>query len=125
MAISWREWQETCFGTYLRLQSQDFLLTGTPGAGKTKMALRIAEELIKTKVDRLVIVTPTAHLKLQWAEEAERFELPLDVHWGEHRGFEAPPYKGIVLTYAQVGQRGNSALHRALCSRRRTAVIFR
>ena len=86
--------------------------------------LRVAQELLGSKIDRLVVVTPTAHLKEQWAQDAEVFGLPLDINWGEHKGMESASYKGIALTYSQAARSGKPQVHRILCGRRRTLVIF-
>ena len=63
-----RVWQREAFDLYQRAQPRDFLTVATPGAGKTTFALTIAADLISRGiVERIVIVTPTDHLKTQWA----------------------------------------------------------
>jgi superfamily II DNA or RNA helicase len=62
-----RAWQEEALAEYLRRDARDFLVSATPGAGKTAFALRLASELLKRKViDRVTVVAPTEHLKIQW-----------------------------------------------------------
>src|SRR5208283_3588095 len=56
---------------YFRLPRRDFLLVATPGAGKTAYALTVAAELLaRREVASLTVVTPTEHLKHQWAQAA-------------------------------------------------------
>src|SRR3989440_12372570 len=63
-----RAWQRRSLVEYLRRRDEDFLAVATPGAGKTTFALRIAAELLADgTVDAVTVVTPTEHLKNQWA----------------------------------------------------------
>ena len=63
-----RGWQRRALVRYLAARPRDFLLVATPGAGKTAFALRIASELLaEGTVDRITVVVPTEHLKVQWA----------------------------------------------------------
>ncbi len=65
---SLRVWQRRALVEYLRRRDEDFLAVATPGAGKTTFALRIAAELLADgTVDAVTVVTPTEHLKSQWA----------------------------------------------------------
>ena len=58
-----RPWWSTCAAA-----TDDFLAVATPGAGKTTFALRIAAELLADgTVEAVTVVTPTEHLKTQWA----------------------------------------------------------
>ena len=66
-----RAWQRRALVEYLRRRDEDFLAVATPGAGKTTFALRIAAELLADRtVEALTVVTPTEHLKGQWAAAA-------------------------------------------------------
>ena len=59
---------------YLTGKPRDFLLVATPGAGKTTFALKIAGELLADgTVERVTVVVPTEHLKVQWAAAASSF----------------------------------------------------
>src|ERR1044071_2574404 len=52
----------------LRRPGENFLAVATPGAGKTTFALRIAAELLAHgTIEAVTVVTPTEHLKTQWA----------------------------------------------------------
>ena len=64
-----RAWQTAALTDYVERAPRDFLAVATPGAGKTTFALSAAAELLGRRiVDRIVVVAPTEHLKLQWAE---------------------------------------------------------
>ncbi|MBX6386831.1 MAG: DEAD/DEAH box helicase family protein [Microbispora sp.] len=68
-----REWQRKALDTYLAHDPAEFLAVATPGAGKTTFALRVAHELLESGiVQRVVVVVPTDHLKIQWANSAHR-----------------------------------------------------
>ena len=73
-----------------------------PGAGKTTFALSAARHWLRGERRPLVVVAPTRHLKVQWANEAERFGFHLDPEWDAATGAIAPDMHGIVVTYAQV-----------------------
>ena len=50
-----RAWQQEALDIYLRDEPRDFLAVATPGAGKTTFALRIAHELLSSRVVRRVV----------------------------------------------------------------------
>ncbi|HEX4726743.1 MAG TPA: DEAD/DEAH box helicase family protein, partial [Jatrophihabitans sp.] len=69
-----RRWQREALACYRGRSGKDFLLTATPGAGKTTFALSLAVDLLARRVvDRVIVVAPTDHLRSQWAVAAERF----------------------------------------------------
>lgn len=79
MSSDLRAWQRKALTKYLMTNPKDFLAVATPGAGKTTFALRVATELVGNRtVDRIVVVVPTEHLKVQWAASAARVGLSLD-----------------------------------------------
>lgn len=81
----------------------DFLAVATPGAGKTTFALAaMRKALIAREVRRVFIVVPTQHLKAQWAEAAERFDIHLDPEWSSGDGAPPSDVHGIATTYQQV-----------------------
>ena len=99
-----RPWQKAALDQFVASpQRGAFLAVATPGAGKTTFALTAARALSSPRVaGRLVVVAPTAHLKLQWARAAarspasgpflgclRRARCPRDMH-------------GIVTSYQQV-----------------------
>ncbi|HLK02165.1 MAG TPA: DEAD/DEAH box helicase family protein, partial [Streptosporangiaceae bacterium] len=74
-----RGWQKDAYHEYFSQARRDFLLVATPGAGKTTYALTVARELLERReIARITVVTPTEHLKHQWAESAQRFGISID-----------------------------------------------
>jgi superfamily II DNA or RNA helicase len=118
-----RSWQRRALARYLSGRPKDFLVAATPGAGKTTFGLRIATELLTEQViNSVTVVTPTEHLKYQWAEAAARAGLALDPEFRNSSGATSADYNGVVLTYAQVA--AHPMLHRARTESRRTLVIL-
>jgi superfamily II DNA or RNA helicase len=118
-----RSWQRRALARYLAAAPRDFLAAATPGAGKTTFGLRIAAELIADRtVANITVVTPTEHLKYQWAEAAGRVGIALDPEFRNTSGATSSDYRGVVVTYAQVA--AHPVLHRARTEARRTLVIL-
>ena len=122
-AGSLRAWQTAALNDYLERQPRDYLAVATPGAGKTTFALTVAAELLGRRVvDRVVVVAPTEHLKLQWAEAAARAGLPIDPSYSAGKGRISSDYVGVAVTYAGVGV--NPLAMRIRTERFRTLVIL-
>ncbi|HEX5117089.1 MAG TPA: DEAD/DEAH box helicase [Pseudonocardiaceae bacterium] len=118
-----RTWQRRALSAYLLRRPTDFLTVATPGAGKTTFALRVAAELLADRtVAAVTVVTPTEHLKNQWALAAARLGIPLDPTFRNADGATARDFRGAVVTYAQVA--AAPALHRARTANRRTLVVL-
>ncbi|WP_079315325.1 DEAD/DEAH box helicase [Microbispora sp. GKU 823] len=118
-----RAWQQQAFDLYFSREPRDFLTVATPGAGKTTYALRIASELLGRGIVRaLTIVTPTEHLKRQWADAAARVGISIDPEFKNSQGATSRDYTGVAVTYAQIAM--HPALHRARTEARKTLVIF-
>jgi superfamily II DNA or RNA helicase len=118
-----RGWQKAAHEEYFRVTRRDFLLVATPGAGKTTYALTVATELLtRREVATVTIVTPTEHLKHQWAQAAARFGIAIDSAYRNAQGRAAADFTGVAVTYAQVA--AHPALHRQRTENRRTLVIF-
>src|SRR6266704_1516713 len=118
-----RAWQRRALVEYLRRRDEDFLAVATPGAGKTTFALRIAAELLADgTVEALAVVTPTEHLKNQWAAAAGAVGIQLDAAFRNADVHSAADFHGAVLTYAQVGMAPQ--VHRRRTLTRRTLVIL-
>ena len=95
----------------------------TPGAGKTTYALTIAKELLtRREIQSVTIVTPTEHLKYQWAQAAKRFDIAIDPSYRNAQGKAGADFHGVAVTYAQVA--AHPALHRGRTENRTTLVIF-
>jgi superfamily II DNA or RNA helicase len=123
LLLDLRGWQKDAYHEYFRLPRRDFLLVATPGAGKTAYALTVAAELLaRREVAALTIVTPTEHLKHQWAEAAARFGIAIDPAYRNAQGRAGADFAGVAVTYAQVA--AHPALHRQRTQNRRTLVIF-
>ncbi|HRW36917.1 MAG: DEAD/DEAH box helicase [Acidimicrobiales bacterium] len=102
-SIRLRPWQKAAFEKYVAAGQDDFLTVATPGAGKTTFALTVARHVLSERPrSRLIVVAPTAHLKVQWAEAAARFALHLDPAWAAADGALPSDMHGIVTTYQQV-----------------------
>ena len=120
---SLRVWQRAAFAEYFRVPRRDFLLNATPGAGKTACALTIAAELLaRREVAAITVVTPTEHLKHQWAEAAAGFGIALDSSYRNSQGRASADFAGVAVTYAQVA--AHPALHRQRTEGRRMLVVF-
>ena len=118
-----RGWQKDAYHEYFRTPRRDFLLVATPGAGKTRYALTVAAELLaRREVAALTIVTPTEHLKHQWAQSAAQFGIAIDSAYRNAQGRAGADFAGVAVTYAQVA--AHPALHRQRTQNRRTLVIF-
>lgn len=119
-----RAWQEEAISRYLGAQPRDFLASATPGAGKTTFALRLASILRANRtVEQIVVVAPTEHLKLQWAEGAAKVGIRLNPRYanGDGLGYGGH-FHGVVVTYAQVAMK--PVQHRLLTERTNTLVIL-
>jgi len=120
---SLRGWQKAAYAEYFTVTKRDFLLVATPGAGKTAYALTIAKELLtRREVQAVTIVTPTEHLKFQWAQAAKRFNIAIDPSYRNAQGKAGADFHGVAVTYAQVA--AHPALHRGRTENRTTLVIF-
>ncbi len=118
-----RTWQREAHAAYFAAPRRDFLLVATPGAGKTVCALTIAAELLaRREIMTITVVTPTEHLKYQWAQAAQRMGIALDPAYRNAQGRVSADYAGIAVTYAQVA--AHPALHRQRTQSRSTIVIF-
>jgi superfamily II DNA or RNA helicase len=123
LLLSLRGWQRDAHQEYFRVPRRDFLLVATPGAGKTTFALTIAAELLERReIAAVTVVTPTEHLKHQWAQAAHRFGISMDSAYRNAQGRVSADFTAVAVTYAQVA--AHPALHRQRTLNRRTLVIF-
>jgi Type III restriction enzyme, res subunit len=116
-SVRLRRWQHAALDRFVNNDQADFLTVATPGAGKTTFALVAARMVLAEQPAAVVVVTPTAHLKTQWAEAAARLQLHLDPAWSAADGDLPSDMHGVVITYQQV------ALNPAAV--RRIAAAFR
>jgi len=118
-----RPWQRKALIAYDEANRSDFLVTATPGAGKTTFALALAVRLMHRRVvDRVIVVCPTDHLRTQWADAAAGFGIVLDPKMTNAQGPVPDGAQGYVTTYAQVAMK--PAIHTARARRKRTLVIL-
>ena len=118
-----RAWQRRALTRYLTSKPKDFLAVATPGAGKTVFGLRIAAELLSDRtIEAVTIVTPTEHLKHQWAEAAAFAGIAIDSNFRNTTGATSSDFRGVAVTYAQVA--AHPTLHRVRTENRKTLVIL-
>lgn len=118
-----RQWQSEALQQYRETHPSDFLVSATPGAGKTTFALALAIELLEARaISRVVVVVPTDHLRTQWADAAAARGLTLDPKLKNADGPVRKGTLGYVTTYAQVAS--HPMLHRARTENARTLVIL-
>lgn len=119
--LTLRSWQAQAWARFQTHDQANFLTVATPGAGKTRFALRVAHDLMRRgRVEQVVIVVPSAHLKKQWAEAATPAGIHLDPEWTNQvarqlEGIAAADFHGVVVTYQQVAS--SPDLFRLFCMR--------
>ena len=118
-----RAWQRQALEQYERTSPVDFLVTATPGAGKTTFALTLAARLRDQRaIDRVIVVVPTDHLRTQWADAAAAMGISLDPKLKNSDGPVRKDTYGYITTYAQVAS--HPMLHRARAEAKRALVIL-
>lgn len=118
-----RKWQQEALAQYIEANPKDFLVTATPGAGKTTFALTLAIHLMsKRAIDRVIVVVPTDHLRTQWADAASAMALVLDPKLANADGPVRVDTSGYITTYAQVAS--HPMLHRARATAKRSLIIL-
>jgi superfamily II DNA or RNA helicase len=125
MTHALRRWQEQALAVYWSQDRppQDFLVHATPGAGKTRFAGELAQQLRQRRwVDRIIVVTPTDHLRRQWAAALAALGLDLAADADNALARLRPDAAGAVVTYAQVASK--PAVHRARATAKRSLILL-
>lgn len=124
-----RKWQKEALTKYLAPHNDqshpypNYVVTATPGAGKTTFALTTAQHLLqKRAIDQIIIVVPTDHLRTQWADAAKQFGIHLDANLTNQNRLR-PELDGYVTTYAQVAAKP-AIHHNRVENHHRTFVIL-
>lgn len=118
-----RAWQVEALARYRATEGPDFLAVATPGAGKTTFALRVATELMaERKIEQVIVVAPTEHLKVQWAQAAAKVGLHLDPGLGGSKRGRSKQFHGQAVTYAGVAAATYAYEARTVAAK--TLVIF-
>lgn len=117
-------WQDRFLAKYLTHTKRDFLLSGSPGCGKTTAAGKaIASDLSGRLSEKVCILAPSVKVCDQWQKNlAEDFGIQLlrDVDW---KDYEFPrDYHGIVVTYACLVNNANWLRH--FVNSYRTITVF-
>jgi superfamily II DNA or RNA helicase len=98
-----RRWQMKAVRRYVAANQKEFLITATPGSGKSAVAAEIALQMLKAgKIKRIVVVVPSEQLKFQWARVFAGVGIDLDPNWSNGTNREADDYHGVIVTYQQV-----------------------
>ncbi len=103
-----RDWQHEALKLYLKCVADNkkkcLLWEATPGAGKTTAALKVCKHQIKfAGAERIIVVVPTNHLKLQWARAAQKIGFDLDIDFKARQRKLVKDFQGMVLSYQQIG----------------------
>jgi superfamily II DNA or RNA helicase len=101
-SVRLRPWQHAALARFNASRRPDFLAVATPGAGKTTFALAAIRTVLAERPAPVVVVAPTAHLKVQWAAAATRLGLHLDPAWSPADGPLPADMHGVVTSYQQV-----------------------
>lgn len=118
-----RDWQTRAVSAAVTHQTQDFLATATPAAGKTRFALRIAHQYLADRAaSRVLVICPTNHLRTQWSTAAGLVGVQLDPALMNDQTMEARDYHGAVVTYQQVCLAPD--VFRRACRSKPTLLIF-
>lgn len=108
-----RQWQRRAIEKFYEKNVRDFLVSATPGAGKTRFALSLASRLLDERtVDRVVVIVPTDALRQQWADEAGKHASLQLKPVTESEDYDKAGYRGCVATYAQIARGAGSDLLR-------------
>ncbi len=111
-------WQEKAFGGWIEKGEQCFIISATPGSGKTYLTMNIIKHAMAYfNIEQIIIVTPTDYLKDQWANEAHACGVNIGVEFKAGDDFD-----GFATTYHHVNTSAGAL--RGLCGRKDTIVVL-
>lgn len=120
-----RQWQQEAMEKYRLANPRDYLVTATPGAGKTTFALTIVSKLLEVNaINQVIIIVPTDHLRKQWGDSAIEKGIFLDPSLPNNDRLVGEDFQGYVATYAQVANNPGTHRSRAMQDGKRTLVVF-
>ncbi len=113
-----RDWQERCVNEYQRASKENFLLEACVSAGKTPLAMYLYVSLQQLMGWAFaVVVTPSEHLRRQYAQDACSF-FGLNLYYSgtdtrsktlpNPRELLAQNYQGLVVSYQWLTKRDNA-----------------
>lgn len=118
-----RSWQNLAIAKFHQLNKPNYLVSATPGAGKTTFALALGKELLDAGLaQRIAVVVPTDTLRQQWADAAADAGIAL-MPVSDASDYDKDGYLGYVATYAQLARGAGAALARR-ATRFPTAVFL-
>lgn len=101
--LALRGWQRRAFETWSAKRPTDALIVATPGAGKTRFAVRVVHAALAARdVARVIVVVPREHLKGQVARVFAQSGIQLDHAFANATRTLASDVDGAVVTYQQV-----------------------
>jgi superfamily II DNA or RNA helicase len=98
---SLRAWQHQALAALADWDAGPFLVSASPGAGKTRPALELARRLLaRGTIARVVVLCPTTPLTRQWAAAGAALGVQLEPDAASAR----PPrdFDGVAVTYARI-----------------------
>lgn len=122
---SLRTWQKEALEAYRTANKRNFLVVATPGAGKTTLALSVAKKLLEAeRIDTIIVVAPTDHLRTQWSDAACEMGIYLDPTLANSTVSIPIDFHGYATTYAQIAASPAVHFKRSTSHGRKTLVIF-
>lgn len=116
-------WQRRMRDDFYAKQPRDYLISATPGAGKTRGSLQLAKSLLdEGTVDWIMVVVPTDPLRDQWPETATALGLDLIPAKGP-ADYDRRDFHGCVMTYAQLAVGVGADLAHRVTEQKRVLAI--
>lgn len=128
-----RNWQIEAKAAYFtRRKKPDHdgstLFHATMGAGKTRLALDVAAQMLLDRtIRRVVVVTTSIELCDSWVRSAHKYNIQLESKWSLVKDeYKGPPsnFQGLAITYAKLCAPGTAEFLRGWCVNEPTFVIL-